>query len=37
MVDEIPGAYEPIDDATERRSNRAEPVHSLRQVLKIRR
>ena len=35
VIDEIPGAYEPIDDVMERQSDLAEPVHGLRQVLNI--
>ena len=35
VIDEIPGAYRSIDDVMERRSDLAEPVHRLRQVLSI--
>ena len=35
MIDEIPGAYKPIDDVMERQNDLAEPVHRLSQVLNI--
>ena len=35
VIDEIPGAYKPIDDVMERQNDLAEPVHRLRQVLNI--
>ena len=35
MIDEIPGAYKPIDDVMEHRNDLAEPVHRLSQVLNI--
>ena len=35
VIDEIPGAYKPIDDVMERRNDLAEPVHRLSQVLNV--
>ena len=35
VIDEIPGAYKPIDDVMKRQNDLAEPVHKLRQVLNI--
>ena len=35
VIDEIPGAYKPIDDVMGRQDDLAEPVHRLRQVLNI--
>ena len=35
VIDEIPGAYKPIDDVMERQNDLAEPVHRLHQVLNI--
>ena len=35
VIDEIPGAYKPIDEVMERQNDLAEPVHRLRQVLNI--
>ena len=35
VIDEIAGAYKPIDDVMERQNDLVEPVHRLRQVLNI--
>ena len=35
VIDEIPGAYKPIDDVMERQNDLAEPVHRLSQVLNV--
>ena len=35
VIDETPGAYKPTDDVMACRSDLAEPVHGLRQVLSI--
>ena len=35
VIDEIPGAYKPIDDVMKRQNDLAEPVHKLRQVPNI--
>ena len=35
VIDEIPAAYEPIDEMMDRQSDLAEPVHRLKQVLNV--
>ena len=35
VIDDIPGAYKPIDDVMEHENGLAVPVHRLRQVLNI--